>query len=901
MASTILYPPVIESKMPTFVIDPARNITSTRVYFSISDYNSLNNFARIPATQGIVVAKTTSYNIPVQEDMTTSTVYEEKVVNPYDTYSTREEKLYHLWLDKHEEQGWRRFYCAMPLSVYKEHPKAFEMQLTGACLGPMLSNPSMTYTDLHITAQWELTTDMVLIVTHVPTDTQAVYLPPEYYEDDPSKFSYLWDYPIERGYVYPDIAQMEKYYESLNSLVPTTTETTQAVAKEVQFKIDPQAYPAIDGYVYPWIMVTCKDQSGINKFKPIQFENDSSLDSGIHFYTMQRDEELYQAGETNCYFIEIPANDVLSIKENDTENTFSIDEYYKIQIRFLDKNIDYINDFPYESTYWMDNHIYNFSEWSSVCLLKRIAQPIVTLKNSILSLNPYGTQINFAGLRIHKHFLTINGTVTFEQATNTAIEYLDSMRFVLYDKNDVTTILEDSGWIKSQSNGLNGENDFSYTFKKLYEKKQQYILYIYYQTNNGFIDNYISFSTTVNSSAFADNFALTVLYPYATIDMAIDNVLNTNIELDTIPNHESGEILVRIWNTDSNFNGTVIVRRTSSLSNFEEWDNIMTFNNVNAVNTIYWIDRSAIAGEWYRYAIIYSNEFSYVYEDIYGNQQTALKSVETDMIYNKEPVTLFLDDSFLIGDYKQLKIKFDPTISSFKRKITESSIETLGSKYPFFNRNAVIDYKTFPFSGTIATWMDDEENFAQKREIFTAKALPLHMNFITENNFEAHYDWILEKKFRDKVTDFLMSNKPKLFKSLTEGNILVKVHDVSFTPNQTLSRMIWSFSGTLTEVGEATTKNLVKYNIQDDTANLTFNITTATYDPLFDNDEDLEVLPNGFYIMQDEDIKKYTAALIGEEDMRKYHIRLTSSSAHSQALNKLINQIDTWGPLKEDN
>ena len=64
MASTILYPPVIESKMPTFVIDPARNITSTRVYFSISDYNSLNNFARISATQDVVVAQTTSYNIP---------------------------------------------------------------------------------------------------------------------------------------------------------------------------------------------------------------------------------------------------------------------------------------------------------------------------------------------------------------------------------------------------------------------------------------------------------------------------------------------------------------------------------------------------------------------------------------------------------------------------------------------------------------------------------------------------------------------------------------------------------------------------------------------------------------------------------------------------------------------
>ena len=44
MASSILYPPVIDATMPAFVFDD--NHPTTRVYFSISDYNSLENFAR---------------------------------------------------------------------------------------------------------------------------------------------------------------------------------------------------------------------------------------------------------------------------------------------------------------------------------------------------------------------------------------------------------------------------------------------------------------------------------------------------------------------------------------------------------------------------------------------------------------------------------------------------------------------------------------------------------------------------------------------------------------------------------------------------------------------------------------------------------------------------------------
>ena len=75
------------------------------------------------------------------------------------------------------------------------------------------------------------------------------------------------------------------------------------------------------------------------------------------------------------------------------------------------------------------------------------------------------------------------------------------------------------------------------------------------------------------------------------------------------------------------------------------------------------------------------------------------------------------------------------------------------------------------------------------------------------------YDYVKERIFREKVMEFLIDDKPKLFKSTTEGNVLVRLTNINFSPNQSLSRMIYSFSATATEIGEASQKNLEKYGI----------------------------------------------------------------------------------------
>jgi hypothetical protein len=70
-----------------------------------------------------------------------------------------------------------------------------------------------------------------------------------------------------------------------------------------------------------------------------------------------------------------------------------------------------------------------------------------------------------------------------------------------------------------------------------------------------------------------------------------------------------------------------------------------------------------------------------------------------------------------------------------------------------------------------------------------------------------------EKEFRQKVFDFLCENSIKLFKSETEGNILVKLMNISFQPLQQLGRRLYSFTATAVEIGESSAANYKKYKV----------------------------------------------------------------------------------------
>lgn len=106
----------------------------------------------------------------------------------------------------------------------------------------------------------------------------------------------------------------------------------------------------------------------------------------------------------------------------------------------------------------------------------------------------------------------------------------------------------------------------------------------------------------------------------------------------------------------------------------------------------------------------------------------------------------------------------------------------------------------------------------------------------------------LERKFREKVMSWLSDGKPKLYRSETEGNMIVMVSGATFTPVQKTQRLIYSVSCTITEIAEYNLENLIQYDLipseiisnYSPTGEWDFN--PGDYDPMLDHKLKFNVL-----------------------------------------------------------
>jgi hypothetical protein len=220
--------------------------------------------------------------------------------------------------------------------------------------------------------------------------------------------------------------------------------------------------------------------------------------------------------------------------------------------------------------------------------------------------------------------------------------------------------------------------------------------------------------------------------------------------------------------------------------------------NCNAVPTIseVWRDFTTEHGIWYKYAI----------------QGVNTDGLRSSMIMFKEPVIMELEHIYLVSGNRQLKIEFNPSISSFKQNISEAKTDTTGSKYPFIIRNGALNYIDFPIGGTINSMMDEDNMFISKEKLY-GDNLGYYNEYNEENNINEYTDKIYERFFRDEVRKFLNEPGAKLFRSPTEGNYLVRLMNINFTPNQTLARNIYDFSCNAYEIDECSVDNYEKYGI----------------------------------------------------------------------------------------
>jgi hypothetical protein len=119
--------------------------------------------------------------------------------------------------------------------------------------------------------------------------------------------------------------------------------------------------------------------------------------------------------------------------------------------------------------------------------------------------------------------------------------------------------------------------------------------------------------------------------------------------------------------------------------------------------------------------------------------------------------------------------------------------------------------------------MDEEELFIRKEDLYLSKDL------LTKKGRSSTPDHIIEREelierekltnlnceniaaerlFQLKVLEWLTNGKNKLFRSPTEGNYIVRLMNVSMSPNDVLGRMLHTFTCTAYEVAEFSYENL---------------------------------------------------------------------------------------------
>lgn len=437
---------------------------------------------------------------------------------------------------------------------------------------------------------------------------------------------------------------------------------------------------------------------------------------------------------------------------------------YKIQIRLSTVSYSSSNIKGQE---FFSNYANNISEWSNITITKAIGENSVSFPvfNYEYDLNKAEDENLFASIST----LDLYGIYSNKDMT----EKIYSYYFSLFDNNDME--IETSPIIYN----VNDSNELHYLFKHELKNNIEYKIIFNITTNNNY--------------SFSDSFIF--LNQQNLIEPKKFRVYESK-KLNITEQEDNGVICLNIKEEHGlNYSGSICLRRTDSTSNFTNWIDIQIFN----LN-----DESEVKGEYYDYSI----ESGVIYK--YAIQTVNVEGVRS-VLYDPDNAIKFVryfQYSFILGENnKQLCLKFNNTMNSYQYVVGDSKVETLGGKYPIITRNSSMHYRSFPINGLISFNMDEYNTFIK--------------NKIYSNNL---YDNTEEREFRENVLAFLTDGKPKLYKSPTEGNILVRLMDVNTTPEQSLNRLIYSFSCNAIEIDECNYSNYIKYHICNDIIDIKKNL-----------------------------------------------------------------------------
>lgn len=416
--------------------------------------------------------------------------------------------------------------------------------------------------------------------------------------------------------------------------------------------------------------------------------------------------------------------------------------------------------------------------YSTVGIIKCTTRPVVQIEG-----------LTFGQANTHNY----SYTGTYSQKGGDVTEKMYSYRFVLYDADD--NIIADSG-----------EKLHNTSFDNVsYESHEDFLISRDLDLNHSY---YIQFSVTTTNLLTIKSLKYRVVQRRS---------VSPDLSLNLIAGLNFNQGYIKLSMTDKNngiISGTFLISRASNKDG-NNWQEIKRLD-LHSIATSSWEykDFTVEQGITYQYSIQQYNDLGIYSDRIISNS-----------------VLMDFEDMFLYDGQKQLRVRFNPKVSTFKADLLENKTETIGSQFPFFSKNGNVNYKEFALSGLISYLADEEENFITMEEI----GLDGYRNITTPygkygTTNIVDYNIAAERKFKNIVLDWLNNGKPKLFRTPTEGNYIVRLMNVSLSPNDSLSRMLHTFSATAYEIAECNSEQMTYYGFIDPQETLESQMRWVTVD-----------------------------------------------------------------------
>lgn len=161
----------------------------------------------------------------------------------------------------------------------------------------------------------------------------------------------------------------------------------------------------------------------------------------------------------------------------------------------------------------------------------------------------------------------------------------------------------------------------------------------------------------------------------------------------------------------------------------------------------------------------------------------------------------FLSDfNIVTQEGKTLFLQYNPELTNYKYHYEDSVTTTLGGKYPVVRRNGQQKYRSFQIGALIAYTLENAPFLSQEAQDLIQN---IELYPIDDYSKQAYK----EKIVREEILSCLTNDKIVLFRSGPEGNIIVRLTNITLTSNKSLDRNIYSFTATATEVLESTEEN----------------------------------------------------------------------------------------------